>query len=124
MRDEKRQTVFSFIPHPSSLIPLLRGFIMAEPTPLHDVTTRAGAVFTEEAGWSVPAHFGAPAAEYQQTITGCSLFDRSSRGKVELSGAEASFFLHNLCTNDINDLPLGGGCEAFLTTNKAKLVAH
>jgi folate-binding protein YgfZ len=97
---------------------------MAEPTPLHAVTTRAGAVFTEEAGWSVPAHFGDAAAEYRETVAGCSLFDRSLRGKVELTGAEASAFLHNLSTNDINDLPLGGGCEAFLTTNKAKLVSH
>jgi folate-binding protein YgfZ len=33
-------------------------------------------------------------------------------------------FLHNLCTNEINNLPVGAGCEAFLTTNKAKVVAH
>jgi folate-binding protein YgfZ len=97
---------------------------MAEPTPLHDVTTGAGAVFTEQAGWSVPAHFGDAAAEYKQTITGGAVFDRSPRGKVELTGPEASSFLHNLSTNDINNLPLGGGCEAFLTTNKAKLVSH
>jgi tRNA-modifying protein YgfZ len=96
---------------------------MADITPLHDITTRSGAVFTEEAGWSVPAHFGDPAAEYRQTLANCSLFDRSSRGKIELTGPEASAFLHNLCTNDINSLPLGGGCEAFLTTNKAKVVA-
>lgn len=97
---------------------------MAEPTPLHALTSRTGAHFTEESGWNVPAHFGDPAAEYQQIIAGCALFDRSSRGKVELTGAEATAFLHNLSTNDINDLPLGGGCEAFLTTNKAKLVSH
>jgi folate-binding protein YgfZ len=96
---------------------------MAEPTPLHDITTRAGAVFIDDAGWSVPAHFGDSTAEYRQTVASCSLFDRSSRGKVELTGSEASAFLHNLSTNDINNLPLGGGCEAYLTTNKAKVVA-
>jgi folate-binding protein YgfZ len=96
---------------------------MPEPTPLHDLTAQAGAVFTDEAGWQVPAHFGDAAAEYAQARAACSLFDRSHRGKVELTGTDAASFLHNLCTNDVNDLPLGGGCEAFLTTNKAKVVS-
>jgi tRNA-modifying protein YgfZ len=97
---------------------------MAEPTPFHNLCEQAGAAFVEEAGWSIPDHFGDPAAEYQQAQTGAVIFDRSSRGKIELTGAEASSFLHNLSTNDVNDLPLGGGCEAFLTTNKARVVSH
>lgn len=97
---------------------------MAENTPLHDVTAKAGAIFTEEAGWAVPLHFGDPTREYEQVRAGAGLFDQSHRGKVELTGAEAASFLHNLCSNDINGLPLGGGCEIFLTTNKAKVVAH
>jgi folate-binding protein YgfZ len=97
---------------------------MAEQTPLHDATAKAGAQFVEEAGWSIPASFGDPAAEYEQARTGCVVFDRSHRGKVELTGKEAAMFLHNLCTNDISGMPLGAGCEMFLTTNKAKVVAH
>jgi folate-binding protein YgfZ len=97
---------------------------MSEPTPLHDANVRDGAVFVEEAGWQVPAHFGDAAAEYAAARSGCVLFDRSPRGKVELTGAEAAMFLHNLCTNDVNDLALGAGCEVFLTTNKAKVVSH
>jgi len=97
---------------------------MAEQTPLHDVTARAGAHFGEDAGWQVPARFGDVAAEYEAVRDGAGLFDVSHRGKVELTGKEAAFFLHNLCTNDINDLPVGAGCEAFLTTNKAKIVSH
>ncbi len=95
---------------------------MAEQTPLHDLTVKSGAVLVEEAGWLVPDHFGDPAREYEQVRGGCGLFDLSHRGKVELTGPEAAMFLHNLCTNDVNDLPLGAGCEAFLTTNKAKVV--
>jgi tRNA-modifying protein YgfZ len=97
---------------------------MAEPTPLQDVTARAGAIFTEDAGWRVPAHFGDAAAEYAQVRSNAGLFDVSSRGKIELTGPEAAFFLHNLSTNDIKDLPIGAGCEAFLTTSKAKIVFH
>lgn len=97
---------------------------MAEQSPLYDLTVAAGAELVEDAGWLIPAQFGEAGREYQQVREGCGLFDLSHRGKVELTGAEASPFLHNLCTNDINDLPLGAGCEAFLTTNKARVVAH
>jgi tRNA-modifying protein YgfZ len=97
---------------------------MPEQTPLHNVCAQAGASFVEDAGWLIPDHFGEPPAEYRQARAGAVVFDRSHRGKLELTGSEASSFLHNLCTNDINGLPLGGGCEAFLTTMKAKVVSH
>jgi folate-binding protein YgfZ len=97
---------------------------MPEQTPLHAVCAAAGASFVEDAGWLVPDHFGDPATEYDHARSGAVVFDQSHRGKVELTGDEAAMFLHNLCTNDINDLPLGGGCEAFLTTNKARVVSH
>jgi folate-binding protein YgfZ len=97
---------------------------MAEQTPLHDASVRDGAQFGGDAGWQVPTRFGDVAAEYEAVRSGAGLFDVSHRGKVELTGKEAAFFLHNLCTNDINDLPVGAGCEAFLTTNKAKIVSH
>lgn len=62
--------------------------------------------------------------DYEQATTSAAVFDLSARGKVELAGADAVMFLHNLCTNDIKNLPTGGGCEAFLTTAKAKVIAH
>lgn len=97
---------------------------MAEQTPLHEATTHAGATFVEEASWLVPAHFGDPRTEYDQARAGAVLFDQSHRGKVEVRGADAVAFLHNLCTNDVRGLAPGSGCEAFLTTAKAKAVAH
>ena len=53
-----------------------------------------------------------------------AVFDLSDRGKVEVAGADAARFLHNLTTNDILRLQPGDGCEAFLTTAKAKVVAR
>src|SRR5690349_21050937 len=97
---------------------------MAERTPLHELTAQAGARFVEEAGWDVPRDFGDSVLEYSSARDGAALFDLSHRGKVELSGTEAATFLHNLCTNDITNLPLGAGCEFFLTNSKAKVVAH
>jgi folate-binding protein YgfZ len=97
---------------------------MAEATPLHDAEAQCSAVFGEDNGWSMPLHYGHPAREYEETRAGASLFDFSHRGKLELTGPEAVAFLHNICTNDVNHLPLGAGCEFFLTTNKARVVSH
>jgi folate-binding protein YgfZ len=64
------------------------------------------------------------AADYERARTDAALFDVSDRGKLEVRGPDAPSFLHNLSTNDILNLPLGAGCEAFFTTAKAKVVAH
>jgi folate-binding protein YgfZ len=52
------------------------------------------------------------------------VFDTSHHGKVELTGKDAQRFLHNLSSNDILNLAPGRGCEAFLLTLKAKVVAY
>jgi tRNA-modifying protein YgfZ len=53
-----------------------------------------------------------------------AVFDVSDRGAVELAGKDAVAFLHNLCSNNIKNLVPGYGCEFFLTTNKARYIAH
>jgi len=62
-------------------------------------------------------------SEYQQMREGAGLIDVSQRGKIELVGSDAASFLHNLTTNDIQNLPAGAGCEIFLTNAKGKVVA-
>jgi folate-binding protein YgfZ len=61
---------------------------------------------------------------YEHARSDAALFDLPGRGLVELAGKDAVAFLHNLCTNDVKNLPPGGGCEAFLCTAKARVVAH
>jgi folate-binding protein YgfZ len=97
---------------------------MPEHTPLYEVAARAGAVFVEDAGWEVPGHFRGADAEYAAARESAALFDLSHHGKVEVGGADARTFLHNLCTNDVRNLAAGAGCEVFFTTAKAKVVAH
>jgi folate-binding protein YgfZ len=97
---------------------------MSERSPLHDTTARAGAAFVEEAGWTMPLHYGDLDAEYRQTREGAALFDLSHRGKVEVTGAEAATFLHNLLTNDIKNLPYSHGRESFLCNVQARVLAY
>lgn len=51
----------------------------------------------------------------------CGFVDFSDRGKIELTGDDRAKFLHNLCTNDINKLATGTGCEAFLLDAKGHI---
>jgi folate-binding protein YgfZ len=62
--------------------------------------------------------------EYRAATVGAALFDLSDNTKIELSGPDALIFLHNLCTQDVKQLPAGTVCEAFLTTAKARVIAH
>ncbi len=48
----------------------------------------------------------------------------TARTQIELTGDDRAKFLHNLCTNNIRDLPVGQGCEAFLLSAQGKIVAH
>ena len=96
---------------------------MPERTPLYETASQSGAVFGEDFGWLMPAHYGNAAAEYHNARQHAVLFDISHHGKVEVSGADAASFLHNLCTNEVKNLSAGAGCEAFLTTGQAKIVA-
>lgn len=97
---------------------------MSQPTPLTNLHRTAHATFTELAGFDVPAHFGDPDGEYRAALVGAALFDRTPTGKIELAGEDAPTFLHNLCTNDINGLALGGGCEAYFCDHRARVLAH
>jgi folate-binding protein YgfZ len=94
------------------------------PSPLYETARQAGATFAQVAGWDMPVHFGDSAGEYQRTLSAASVFDQSHRGKLEIIGPEAPQFLHNLSTNDIANLPLGGGCEAYFCDARAKALAH
>jgi folate-binding protein YgfZ len=48
--------------------------------------------------------------------------DRSERGKLALTGAEAKDFLHGQVTNDILGLNPGHGCYAAFLTHKGKML--
>jgi folate-binding protein YgfZ len=89
-------------------------------SPLHAVTEKAAASFAEIAGWTMPAHFGDPAREYAAATTSAAVFDTSHATKLQLTGPDAPSFVSNLSTNDIKNLPLGGGCETYFCDHRAK----
>ena len=68
--------------------------------------------------------FSRPADHRAGELTAVTLFDLSGRTQVELTGADRAKFLHGFCTNDIQRLEPGQGCEAILTNIKGKAVGH
>ena len=44
--------------------------------------------------------------------------------RIRATGADRAKFLHNFCTNNINDLSAGNWCEAFFVNVKARILAH
>src|SRR5947209_18757037 len=66
----------------------------------------------------------APAqSEYAAVTEGAGLLDRSERGKLALTGAQAKEFLQGQVTNDIEALAPGARCYAPFLTPKGKMLA-
>ncbi len=53
---------------------------------------------------------------------GCGIVDRSERGKLLLTGAEAREFLQGQVSNDVERLADGEGCYAAFLTHKGKML--
>jgi hypothetical protein len=57
---------------------------------------------------------------YGAARTRAGWLDRSQRDRFTVSGPDRARLLHNLTTNDIQGLPIGRGCEAFVTSPQGK----
>jgi folate-binding protein YgfZ len=60
--------------------------------------------------------------EYRAVTEACGVLDRSDRGKLALSGADAKGFLQGQVTNDVEQLTPGRGCYAAVLTPKGKML--
>lgn len=62
-------------------------------------------------------------AHYEQARTSAIAFDLSTFSKVKITGKDRAGFLQNFTTNDVVKPGVGSGCETFLTTAQARIVA-
>jgi tRNA-modifying protein YgfZ len=61
-------------------------------------------------------------SEHRVLRESCGLIDRSARGKLALSGADAVEFLNGQVTNELATLRSGEGCYAAFLTHKGKML--
>lgn len=79
--------------------------------------------FTSDERQSVE-HFGSPASELEALVSSAAICPLPEFVRIQATGQDRQKFLHNFCTNSINELPAGNACEAFFTDVKAKVLAH
>jgi tRNA-modifying protein YgfZ len=61
-------------------------------------------------------------SDYRVITEACGLVDRSERGKLALSGADAAGFLQGQVSNEVEGLASGAGCYAAFLTPKGKML--
>jgi folate-binding protein YgfZ len=61
-------------------------------------------------------------SEYRAATEHCAVLDRSERGKLALTGAEAKTFLQGQVSNDVEALEPGSGCYTAFLTPKGKML--
>jgi folate-binding protein YgfZ len=65
---------------------------------------QTGATVQERDGQPVIAHYGDTAGEYAALLAAAALVDSSAHGRLQLTGADRSAFLHNVTTQDITGM--------------------
>jgi tRNA-modifying protein YgfZ len=61
-------------------------------------------------------------SDYRAITEACGVLDRSERGKLALTGADAASFLQGQVSNDVESLTAGTGCYAAFLTPKGKML--
>ncbi len=60
--------------------------------------------------------------QYESLRSGVGFSVLAGRTQIEITGEDRSKLLHSFCTNDIEKLAPGDGCEAFITNVQGKTV--
>ena len=61
---------------------------------------------------------------YTASVTSAALLDIPARSVLHVTGADRIRFLHNFCTQAIDQLSVGASRETFFLTAQGKIVAH
>src|SRR5687767_2158215 len=88
---------------------------------LHEFHQGLNARFAELNGAEIVAGYGDVLAEHAALRESAGVLDLSFRGRVCLTGADRTRFLHGQVTNDVKRLRPGEGCYAALVTAKGKM---
>jgi len=82
-----------------------------------------GARRRDDLGVEVPADYGDPAGELGALRGTAAVVDRSARGFVQVTGADAASFLQQMVSADLDAVGDGEGARSLLLTPQGKLTA-
>lgn len=60
--------------------------------------------------------------EFRELLSGCGVYDLSSRAKISLTGSDRVRWLNGMVTNNIRDLAVGRGVYAFLLNPQGRIL--
>ena len=91
---------------------------------LHDHHVRLGGTFVDVTGWTMPVHYGDPAAEHRAVRQAVGIADLSHRGKARVTGEDRVKWLQSVISNDILPLQPGQGRYSSFLTHKGKMLTY
>ena len=92
-------------------------------SPLDNFHKGNGAVFLGREGWSLPAHFGNPGAEYDAVRSGAGWLDLADRAILSITGPDSTEWLQGMLSNDVEALGAGDGAPAAVLNIQGKILA-
>jgi glycine cleavage system T protein (aminomethyltransferase) len=93
-------------------------------SPLHEDQAKRGAVFAEQHGWDVPAHYGDPVREHLAVRKELGIMDLTARGKARVTGEDHIKWLQSVISNDILPLGPGQGIYSTFLTHRGRILAY
>jgi folate-binding protein YgfZ len=72
-------------------------------------------------GANAATDFGDPRAEFQALLSGCGVYDLSSRAKIAVAGGDRVRWLNGMVTNNVRDLAANHGVYAFLLNAQGRI---
>src|SRR5579872_7265913 len=60
--------------------------------------------------------------EFRELLSGCGVYDLSSRVKISLTGSDRVRWLNGMVTNNVRDLASGRGVYAFLLNPQGRIL--
>ena len=92
-------------------------------SPLADFHKENRARFVERDGWSLPAHFGDPDAEYGAVRSAAGWLDLADRAVLSVTGPDSVEWLQGMLSNDVAALGPGEGIPAAVLNIQGKILA-
>jgi folate-binding protein YgfZ len=90
---------------------------------LEDIHRPLGAAWMTINGSEVVSHYGNPDAEYRVARTAAGVVDLGQRGRLRVTGKDATRFLNGMLTRAVPGLAEGAGVHAALTSAQGETLA-
>ncbi|MGA2255864.1 MAG: glycine cleavage T C-terminal barrel domain-containing protein [Thermoguttaceae bacterium] len=97
---------------------------MEAPDEIVDVLRDEGALFHDTPWGPVAVDFGDWEGEYRAFRGRAGLFRPPTVAQVEITGTQRAEFLNRLCTNKLDRILPGEGCETFLADANGRILHH